>query len=120
VRLAAPVQVSAVSIDHVAASVAYDQSSAPRMFSVLGYEDAQASGRAIELGEFEYSLAGGVVQTFTVTRAAVPIRAVVLDIASNHGAKFTCLYRFRVHGIAQSEQVVKKRTDELSLCGRNM
>jgi hypothetical protein len=100
VRLAAPVHVSAISIDHVAASVSYDQSSAPRKFRVLGFEDAHASGKPIQLGEFEYTLAGGssVVQTFAVARAAVPIRAVVLDIESNHGAKFTCLYRFRVHG----------------------
>lgn len=101
VRLAAPIRVTAVSIDHAAASVAFDRGSAPRQFSVLGFSDAQAEGAAIKLGTFEYSLDAdaSAVQTFAIASPPVDaVRAVVLQIESNHGAKFTCLYRFRVHG----------------------
>jgi len=101
VRLAAPIRVTAVSIDHAAASVAFDRGSAPRQFSVLGFSDAQAEGAAIKLGTFQYSLDvdASAVQTFAIASPpADAVRAVVLQIESNHGAKFTCLYRFRVHG----------------------
>jgi len=100
VRLAQPVRVSAVSIDHISAAVAFDRRPAPRQFTVLGFSDAHAQGDAIVLGRFEYKLDGGVGQTFPIaTPAGAPaIHSVVLQIDSNHGASFTCLYRFRVHG----------------------
>lgn len=52
----------------------------------------------------EYQAGGGLpaVQTFEVSEAsrelAPPVGWVTLEVQSNHGGKWTCLYGFRVHG----------------------
>eukprot|EP00752_Nemacystus_decipiens_P006276 g5659.t1 len=52
----------------------------------------------------EYRAGGGAlgVQTFEVSEAArelaPPVGWVTLEVQSNHGGKWTCLYGFRVHG----------------------
>ena len=79
-------------------------SSAPRHLAVLGLPPPGGAGGAPPtapqlLGSFEYDAAGPAVQTFVLPHTAAAFPAVQLQVRSNWGsAKFTCLYRVRVHG----------------------
>ncbi|KAK4761788.1 hypothetical protein SAY87_029672 [Trapa incisa] len=107
IRLRVAIIPHAVTLEHVAKSVAYDRSSAPKDCRVLGWfqgNSGSASGteNMSLLTEFTYDLEKSNAQTFDVldSRAAPRIINMVrLDIASNHGsATHICIYRFRVHG----------------------
>lgn len=56
VRLAKPVYVHSVVIEHPPLEVANRMESAVRIFRVIGYEDVMANEDAYELGRFEYKL----------------------------------------------------------------
>jgi len=89
------VHVDAVSIDHISPAVAPHPESAPNKFRILGLKNTTDIGA--ELGVFNYDIKGDSVQTFQLKKTGVfPI--VLLDVISNHGYDYTCLYRFRVHG----------------------
>ena len=61
------------------------------------------------LTQFEYDInASRSIQTFPISSVArslnLPTSFIKVHIASNHGNKaFTCLYRFRVHGVSAEE-----------------
>ncbi|XP_073054776.1 SUN domain-containing protein 1-like [Primulina eburnea] len=98
----------AVTIEHVAKSVAYDRSSAPKNCRVSGrLADQESSdtefdaGKMSLLSEFTYDLEKSNAQTFKVLDSAksTAVDTVRLDFESNHGsASYTCIYRLRVHG----------------------
>lgn len=113
------VKVSHVSIEHARTALAPTVArSAPRAFRVLGWDadptgagatgEEYAGGAALRpyvlLEGAEYQAGGGArgVQTFAVSEAgrelAPPVGWVTLEVQSNHGGKWTCLYGFRVHG----------------------
>lgn len=121
----AGVRVSHVSIEHPRAAYAPSSAkSAPRAFRVLGWEQdpTGAVGPAAEGGGVsgigdggvprpltlvdgaEYRVGDGApgVQTFAVSgaslEAAAAVKWVTLEVGSNHGGIWTCLYGFRVHG----------------------
>ncbi|CAG8434703.1 7789_t:CDS:2 [Diversispora eburnea] len=51
------------------------------------------------LGRFVYDVNGPPIQTFDVNKVDKPIIAVILKVRNNwDNPKYTCLYRFRVHG----------------------
>jgi len=61
----------------------------------------------VNLGEFEFDVSGNrwQLQSFGIGTGdeVEEIRAVKVEILSNHGAQHTCVYRLRVHGIEVSE-----------------
>lgn len=99
IALGSPIIPTHVSLDHVAAVLGVNRSSAPRRFQVYG-----ATGRyekEILLGSYEYRLEGLATQTFSADFIlSQPVQIVKLAILSNHGRPdYTCLYRFRVHSV---------------------
>ncbi|KAK1277069.1 hypothetical protein QJS04_geneDACA003541 [Acorus gramineus] len=96
----------AVTLEHVAKSVAFDRSTAPRDCRVSawfeGLEDKPSvrDERMFPLLEFTYDLGRSNAQTFDIDISdSGLINMVRLDITSNHGnPDYTCVYRFRVHG----------------------
>ncbi|RIA89414.1 hypothetical protein C1645_772382 [Glomus cerebriforme] len=51
-------------------------------------------------GRFVYDINGPPIQTFEVNRLNKPIRAIIMKVKNNwDNPKYTCLYRFRVHGV---------------------
>ncbi|KAL3787146.1 hypothetical protein ACHAWO_010704 [Cyclotella atomus] len=102
VKLNSPTFVTEVVVEHFLSG---DMTSAIREFRVLGFEDGGAFGEPLELGSFQFDTAGKFgLQRFSipssVNGAGVPkLKAISLAVDSNWGADFTCLYRFRVHGL---------------------
>ncbi|KAI5062954.1 hypothetical protein GOP47_0021501 [Adiantum capillus-veneris] len=96
------------SLEHVAKSVAYDVSSAPKEFRVFGWLDSFKKDDAarnfmsqVLLGSFEYDIEKKYVQSFPVSEELRGrlINMVRLEVLSNYGSpSHTCIYRFRVHG----------------------
>eukprot|EP01116_Phalansterium_solitarium_P000742 TRINITY_DN1059_c0_g1_i3.p1 TRINITY_DN1059_c0_g1~~TRINITY_DN1059_c0_g1_i3.p1 ORF type:complete len:649 (+),score=262.20 TRINITY_DN1059_c0_g1_i3:109-2055(+) len=109
VRLAEPVYVTAVSLDHVPRAIAHDISSAPKRFQLNALRSPE-DAEPFSLGTFEYSIdAAWPVQTFAVRRPEWRVDSVELVIRSNHGhPAYTCVYRLRVHG--------SPNNNTLSLC----
>uniref|UniRef100_A0A1I7YBA1 SUN domain-containing protein n=1 Tax=Steinernema glaseri TaxID=37863 RepID=A0A1I7YBA1_9BILA len=101
IQLAGRVNVTAVSYEHlpVALSPQGHIRSAPREFLVWSYQTVEGHANRVLLGTFEYSRDGGSIQTFPVQNKdplGTPI--VELEVITNYGSEYTCLYRFRVHG----------------------
>ncbi|KAF5189104.1 Sun domain-containing protein [Thalictrum thalictroides] len=95
----------AVTLEHVAKSVAYDRSSAPKDCQIFGWFqglDADQSSQAEKkflLAEFAYDLEKSNAQTFNVESSNSGIVNMIrLEFSSNHGGPHTCIYRLRVHG----------------------
>uniref|UniRef100_UPI00358EA368 SUN domain-containing protein 2-like isoform X2 n=1 Tax=Myxine glutinosa TaxID=7769 RepID=UPI00358EA368 len=104
IRLAQTAHLTAFSVEHIPRSLATSGNidSAPRDFSVYGLED-ESQEEGDELGHYIYEKDGEPLQSFAVQFPTdKPFRAVELRIFSNWGhPEYTCLYRFRVHGMAQ-------------------
>eukprot|EP01018_Ginkgo_biloba_P038110 Gb_33230 [translate_table: standard] len=97
----------AVTLEHVAKSVAYDKSSAPKDFRIFGWLSEHKEDASVEaeqmflLGEFSYDLEKSSAQTFNlpVESTGKLVNMIKLDVLSNHGSpSHTCIYRLRVHG----------------------
>ncbi|KZV19291.1 SUN domain-containing protein 2-like [Dorcoceras hygrometricum] len=108
IQLKTAIVPEAVTLEHVAKSVAYDRSSAPKNCRVSGWlADQESSDTSLEgqkmflLSEFTYDLEKSNAQTFKVLDSvkSTVVNTVRLDFESNHGsASYTCIYRLRVHG----------------------
>nr|GMD43474.1 protein SAD1/UNC-84 domain protein 1-like [Ipomoea batatas] len=108
IRLRTAIIPEAVTLEHVAKSVAYDRSSAPKDCRVSGWlqrqdmTDAAVDGeKMFLLTEFTYDLEKTSAQTFNVLESAASsvVDTIRLDFGSNHGNPLhTCIYRLRVHG----------------------
>eukprot|EP00897_Mesotaenium_endlicherianum_P001679 jgi/Mesen1/1539/ME000133S00547 len=111
---------SAITLEHVAKSVAYEIESAPQHFQIFGWLHAATKSRAPAskphggtwepqlLGEFRYSVDKLPIQTFELSSEASSgvIDCVRLHVLSNHGnPKHTCVYRLRVHGAPSLAQL---------------
>ncbi|XP_053782554.1 SUN domain-containing protein 3 [Desmodus rotundus] len=101
IKLAGDIIPTAVTMEHISEKVSPSGSisSAPREFSVHGIL-TQCEGEEVFLGRFVYSKGRATVQTFELQHeVSEPLLCVKLKILSNWGhPKYTCLYRFRVHG----------------------
>lgn len=107
IRLRVLIVPEAVTLEHVAESVAFDRSSAPKHCRVSGWRknDSEIGGeKMFLLAEFTYDLEKNNVQTYKVESAASnPVDIIRLDFTSNHGSDtHTCIYRLRVHGFEVS------------------
>ncbi|XP_073050701.1 SUN domain-containing protein 1-like [Primulina eburnea] len=108
IQLRTAIVPEAVTLEHVAKSVAYDRSSAPKNCRVSGWlADQRLSEMGFDtekrflLSEFTYDLEKSNAQTLNVLDSAksMVVDTVRLDFESNHGsASHTCIYRLRVHG----------------------
>ncbi|XP_054582541.1 SUN domain-containing protein 3 [Eptesicus fuscus] len=101
IKLAGKIIPTAVTMEHISEKVSPSGSisSAPKEFSVHGISE-ECEGEEISLGRFVYNKTGTTVQTFELQHlVSEPLLCVKLTILSNWGhTKYTCLYRFRVHG----------------------
>ncbi|XP_023082203.1 SUN domain-containing protein 3 isoform X1 [Piliocolobus tephrosceles] len=101
IRLATKIIPTAVTMEHISEKVSPSGniSSAPKEFSVYGITK-KCEGEEIFLGQFIYNKTGTTIQTFELQHAVSEyLLCVKLNIFSNWGhPKYTCLYRFRVHG----------------------
>ena len=108
IRLRQSVMVDAVTLEHTNSLNAYDMHSAPRDIEVLGWlscnknkcKNSKPPKSLLSLGNYTYSVSHGSVQTYEVA-APQTLDHVRLVVKNNQGhKKWTCLYRFRVHGTA--------------------
>lgn len=103
VSLANPIYATQVAIEHPPRDVNDRAKAAIRSFRVVGFEAADATGKAWDLGRFEYRLGDDYLQVFDLEEemgnADIPaIQSLSLLIDSNWGLGYSCLYRLRVHG----------------------
>lgn len=107
IKLSGLVQLSAFSVEHIPRSLSPTGriDSAPKDFQVFGLRDEQDED-PLEIGRFRYQENGTSLQYFKVQRTDLPpFNIVELRVESNHGnMDYTCLYRFRVHGIRITEK----------------
>ncbi|XP_077979458.1 SUN domain-containing protein 1-like [Glandiceps talaboti] len=106
IQLSGVVKPTSFSLEHIPKSLSPNGNidSAPREFSVWGLDD-EFQHEGTHLGSYTYEDEGAPLQFFPVTNpepGAYPI--IELKINSNYGnLEFTCLYRFRVHGVLQKD-----------------
>jgi len=98
VRLAKWIDPRQISMKNLHPKVALDPSTAPRQFSVYGFE---SMGVPLFLGNFTYSIKDKPDQVFEIQHSTLitKISKVRFDFLSNYGhPNFTCVYRIGVHG----------------------
>ncbi|KAI3708890.1 hypothetical protein L2E82_38433 [Cichorium intybus] len=101
IKLRTAVIPEAITLEHVAKSVAFDRSSAPKDCKVLGWLGSEEVPEKMHLlTEFTYDLEKSNAQTFNVVKKEpIVIDTIKLEFMSNHGSpSHTCIYRVRVHG----------------------
>lgn len=101
IKLSRRIVPTAFTYEHIRKELSPDLNidSAPRHFRVKSLKDENDEDGLL-LGEYEYNENDGPLQQFEVQNPhPIPTEFIELHILSNHGEmKFTCLYRFRVHG----------------------
>lgn len=105
IKLAEPIRVEAFTMEHISKLLVPNGKidSAPKMFSVYGLRQ-EGDEDSVLLGTFEYDYNGTPLQYFIADPHDIVFEAVELQVHSNHGnLKYTCLYRFRVHGKLSTE-----------------
>ncbi|KAK7507227.1 hypothetical protein BaRGS_00001162 [Batillaria attramentaria] len=104
IQLAVPIRPTAFSLEHIPKSLSMTGSidSAPRDFIVFGLE-SEKDTVGVNLGNYTYQTVGRPIQHFDVQISNPGVfNFVELRVMNNHGNKeYTCLYRFRVHGVPQ-------------------
>lgn len=101
IQLSERIVITGFTMEHIPRSLTSNGviDSAPKDFSVwaLQYE---SDPEPKFLGEFKFDEFGYSLQYFSAVLLDEPYQIVELKILSNHGKMdYTCLYRFRVHGI---------------------
>jgi SUN domain-containing protein 1/2 len=106
IKLAAEIYPTSFSIEHIPIELTPTHSldTAPQNFSVYGYETENQIdvNEGIHLGSFrDDNTSSEVLQFFNVQNQVKKVLSIIeLKIESNGGNKdYTCLYKFRVHGI---------------------
>ncbi|CAH1440513.1 unnamed protein product [Lactuca virosa] len=98
IKLSQTIIPEAITLEHVAKSVAYDRSMAPKNCRVFGWLHPD-SKKMVLLREFTYDLEKRNVQSFNVWEKGYAVNMMRFEFTSNHGdSTHTCIYRFRVHG----------------------
>lgn len=95
IDLAASIIPTEFSVDHIDSTVALHIESAPKEFRIWGVRN---QGDEL-LAEFSYQINTKYnVQTFEALPTKNAYQRVRIEILSNYGHTYTCLYRIRVHG----------------------
>lgn len=104
IKLARPVVPGMVTVEHTPEFSVFSTLSALRRFRVWGVPVGATRATVGEadmalLGEFVFEMGEGKrhLQSFVVERRG-EMRAVKFEFLSNHGGKYTSVYRLRVHG----------------------
>eukprot|EP01137_Pigoraptor_chileana_P018310 Opistho-2@77589 len=99
IHLAHTIVPTMFTIDHVPSVLNTNVASTPKDFRVWGLANDCAQD-GIFLGAFGFNISGPSRQQFHVESAhARAVNVIRLEILNNYGDdRFTCLYRFRVHG----------------------
>ncbi|CAI5454898.1 unnamed protein product [Caenorhabditis angaria] len=95
------IDLSSVSYEHIGKELAPDgnRQSAPKDFKIWAYQNVDDIKTRSLIGEYTYNLDGQQLQFFPAQNTPeFPVKIVELEVTSNYGAIFTCLYRLRVHG----------------------
>lgn len=101
IQLSESILVTGVTLEHIPRSLAPNGTidSAPKDFSVWALHSEMDLEPQL-LGKFQFEVEGPSLQYFETVKLAEPFKIVELKIHSNHGKlEYTCLYRFRVHGV---------------------
>jgi SUN domain-containing protein 1/2 len=105
IQLSGLVQITAFSLEHIPRSLSPHGriDSAPKDFTVWGLKELEDT-EPVLLGKYTYQQNGTSLQNFSVQSGVDAFELVELRIESNHGnMEYTCLYRFRVHGVLLSK-----------------
>ncbi|XP_012281113.1 uncharacterized protein LOC105700101 isoform X2 [Orussus abietinus] len=107
IKLRSFIYVTGFTLEHVPKSLlpSGEMKSAPRKFNVWGFR-YETDPDPVMLGDYEFVDSDESLQYFPAKEMefSVPYEYVELKIHSNHGQlEYTCLYRFRVHGIPVSK-----------------
>ncbi|XP_046549982.1 uncharacterized protein LOC124259829 isoform X3 [Haliotis rubra] len=106
IQLAFPIKPSGFTLEHIpkALSPTGNIDSAPRDFAVYGLS-SETDKVGVSLGNYTYSDSGKPIQYFPLQATTGEFFSFVeLKILGNHGnPEYTCLYRFRVHGLPYKE-----------------
>ena len=92
------------TLEHISPLISYNFTSCPKSFNVWGFHD-EFDANPILLGNFMYQQSIDFVkphiQNFPIkSKVTHSINIVTLEILSNYGnIDYTCIYRFRVHGV---------------------
>lgn len=100
-ELSQNITVTGFTMEHIPSSISTSGNidSAPYVFHVLGLTSENDENSTF-LGRFTYEDNGVSLQRYDAKHVNRSFKMVELVIESNHGSsKYTCLYRFRVHGI---------------------
>ena len=101
IKLSMPMKPTRFSMEHIPKSLSPNGKidSAPKDFVVLGLQEEKDPNPEV-LGRYTYDQNGEPLQFFNVEQnRSYTFKYVELHILNNHGQeKYTCLYRFRVHG----------------------
>ncbi|XP_053666025.1 SUN domain-containing protein 3 [Anopheles marshallii] len=102
-KLVKSVHLNAITIEHIPKTSLpsnVDVYSALKEFSVWGTNKPSNMGKDIYFGTFTFDYATTFLETFefNLEHGMPSISFVRIDIHSNHGEKFTCIYRIRIHG----------------------
>ncbi|XP_034951494.1 uncharacterized protein [Chelonus insularis] len=105
IKLRSSILVTGFTLEHVPKSILPNNEikSAPKKFNVWGLK-RENDANPVLFGEYEYLDNDESLQYFPVQNKEItePYEYVELRIHSNHGQlEYTCLYRFRVHGMPQ-------------------
>ncbi|GJQ72169.1 putative Sad1 / UNC-like C-terminal [Trypoxylus dichotomus] len=108
IRLAEKIQVTSVTLEHSPFRLLSDFTSCPRSFAVLGVEKPEDE-MGIELGQFVFQNHTSL-QNFNIEKKQnQEFQYIDLFILDNYGKEeYTCVYRFRVHGVVDSQNVTTK------------
>lgn len=102
IRLARPIVPSSITVEHTPKSATFSVASAPKDFAVslIPLDAADSEEDAVAGGTYQYETYAQSrhMQQFWLPRDMPVVRAVRIDVLSNHGSPYTCLYRVRVHG----------------------
>ncbi|XP_043857063.1 SUN domain-containing protein 3 [Dromiciops gliroides] len=123
IRLARKIKPTAVTMEHISEKISPSGNthSAPKDFSVYGLKD-DCEGEEIFLGHFTYNQKGTTVQTFKLQDGvSESLPCVKLKILNNWGhPKYTCLYRFRVHGKPEDDGLGEAINKSKGLTSHNL
>ncbi|CAI2358092.1 unnamed protein product [Caenorhabditis sp. 36 PRJEB53466] len=101
VELSTYIDVTSISYEHIPPQVAPEgnRTSAPKDLLVWAYRNIDDMQSRVLIARNTYHLDAPPLQFFFADKKpSFPVKFVELEVTSNYGADYTCLYRLRVHG----------------------
>ncbi|CEF69381.1 Sperm-associated antigen 4 [Strongyloides ratti] len=102
ISLSRPIHITNISYEHVPTELipTKEAYSAPKEIKFWSFEDVKNQETKTDLGTFTFDISKKPLQFFTISPSYKNLISpiVEMEVLSNYGAPFTCLYRLRVHG----------------------